>query len=643
MEAHQAKRAKIEVLDTEIQREEQALHLLRSKRNDCTPISVLHTEVLCIIFRYYVFAHEDLPLRMHGRHHSGLNSFYDIFPRSLTLDLAVYAPYAPALSAIRLTHICRHWRAIARDDATLWTHVLMTSEKWTWRMLERSKGAALKVNTHLAGDFVRRCRNHTVRATRAALQNLHRIDDLTMSITGNDDRMKPIFEQLSQPAPMLSSLRFTHITSSRTMMHRSDVPLPDAMFGGVPPPRLKRLVLQGYHIPWSSQLLKCRSLVHLEISHGGERTASTLGEMQGALSGLPCLESLSLCDIFPHSEAGARPLSLPFLKKLNLEDDLQRCITFLQHLADVPPSASICIHGVGTPGQASKTVSENTLRLYGVLAPFCKGARTLHIEGANTSIHDPFFARVYCWSSIVPMDDSHFPEVASDPKVAISIHSRTGSLGSFLCPDVVQDVLNHLVQETIESLSCNAFDRDGYHLERWVHIFARLSSVRNLRVNAQMLAIFLNSCLKRPWSIVTAPSQDSNGLPLPPAPQAPPNPLPALRHLVLSHALVTPSLHTKLCTVLTAPTRTPHLTSLRICRTAIRESHLAQIRTLIPDVDFEPSAPMGISVTFFQDDIVPDIRAEAIAASRWIQALSVAVKKEPVEIMNPFLEGEADF
>ncbi|KAF8555398.1 hypothetical protein OG21DRAFT_913821 [Imleria badia] len=53
-------------------------------------------------------------------------------------------------SWVNVSYVCRHWRNVALNCATLWTYLFIMSPRWTEEILARSKKAPLKlhVNPH---------------------------------------------------------------------------------------------------------------------------------------------------------------------------------------------------------------------------------------------------------------------------------------------------------------------------------------------------------------------------------------------------------------------------------------------------------------------------------------------------------------
>jgi len=55
------------------------------------------------------------------------------------------------LGWVYITHVCRHWRQVALDDSTLWTHFSTSSAQnkdWIAKQLSRARNAPLVIELH---------------------------------------------------------------------------------------------------------------------------------------------------------------------------------------------------------------------------------------------------------------------------------------------------------------------------------------------------------------------------------------------------------------------------------------------------------------------------------------------------------------
>ncbi|KAF5371006.1 hypothetical protein D9615_009993 [Tricholomella constricta] len=104
------------LIDQEMQRLEDSIRVLKSRRNVLAPIARLPPEMLSKIFSFRA---------------------------------AESAESLNPLEWIRVSHDSRHWRAVALDCPSLWGSLVFTRPKWSEEMLKRSKMASLVVKADL--------------------------------------------------------------------------------------------------------------------------------------------------------------------------------------------------------------------------------------------------------------------------------------------------------------------------------------------------------------------------------------------------------------------------------------------------------------------------------------------------------------
>ena len=120
----------------------QLLSVYRQQHNQLIPISRLLPELLADIFRIALVEASE----------KSLNSWF----KAMGAEFWSYhnGAYGSSRVAIKLSHVCRHWRTVAKNDPCLWTEIWMTCQRWCWRMLERSKGAPLVIRAHFPPIFL---------------------------------------------------------------------------------------------------------------------------------------------------------------------------------------------------------------------------------------------------------------------------------------------------------------------------------------------------------------------------------------------------------------------------------------------------------------------------------------------------------
>ena len=140
---------------------------------------------------------------------------------------------------VNVSYVCSHWRNVALNCATLWTHLFITSPRWTEELLARSKQAPLTVyvNTHYEDNI---SRSHFV---EEVMNRLERIQELRLYLSTISDHQ--ILSKLSSPAPSLKSLEI--------WMKGSPSEFSSVLYGVTP--ALRTLALADYPAPWYSTKL----------------------------------------------------------------------------------------------------------------------------------------------------------------------------------------------------------------------------------------------------------------------------------------------------------------------------------------------------------------------------------------------------
>ena len=232
------------------------------------------------------------------------------------------------LSVVRLSAVCRHWRAVAIEDAVLWCNIAFsTSRLATIRcateFLRRSRGAMLKVQI--------------IDIQRDVILNIARISTLMDEIAQQSDRIAK-FEAVGLSALVAEALVYpannlTHLTINGRGSEELYL-----IFGGRLP-RLKRLVLSNP----SGWLLREFPSVTKAIIYGGDQDIS-IRSLTNFLEGASNLEQLSLSRLrglrSDRRHSPRPPIALPSLRELRVAFcDSSR---ILGHL-DFPPSAQTFI------------------------------------------------------------------------------------------------------------------------------------------------------------------------------------------------------------------------------------------------------------------------------------------------------------
>lgn len=303
------------VLDDEIEKHEEAIRALKSRRNTLAAIARLPPEILCTVFVH-------ISRQGQSDYSNGMS-----------------------LEWTKVSHVCRYWRDCALDCPRLWSAPsFQPSQKWGLEMLHRSKMAPLSIRTDTSYMTPK-----AVDAVASALQQIHRISEL--HITAVPATLQRLCTPLTTPAPLLESLVIHANPRSSYYVTDEGFPLADDFLAGETP-RLRRLELIRTRINWKSDILS--GLTSLKISKIPHANRPSLEQMMDILTKMPNLRLLWLEDFLQTSEpeavcetqsgGGPSPASgsigLSKLRSLHLHATTLQCATILDALK-MPPTAAL--------------------------------------------------------------------------------------------------------------------------------------------------------------------------------------------------------------------------------------------------------------------------------------------------------------
>ncbi|KAF5315634.1 hypothetical protein D9611_004973 [Ephemerocybe angulata] len=237
----------------------------------------------------------------------------------------------PDISWINVTHVCRHWREVALDCATLWSTLLFCTPELTEAMTIRSKNAPL--------SFKFDCYDN-------------RFNDVVSRILSQPQRLRSVeisgllhpalLDKSSRSAPFLERLVLTPLTSLPKIL----LPTNFLQGGAV---CLKHLELQHFHIPsWEQLPLGPHlTLLELKLTTSGKRPSAQ--PFLESLQAMPLLQHLSLFDFLPegdypkHFSDDSEPPPLPDLRALELSDTSAAITGFFATLT-VPQTAKVAVY-----------------------------------------------------------------------------------------------------------------------------------------------------------------------------------------------------------------------------------------------------------------------------------------------------------
>jgi F-box-like len=436
-------------ISEEIEQLEVAIRAWKERHNTLSFIARLPSEVLSTIFGHVAAA------VYHSTFHSNLDW-------------------------ITVTHVCTYWRRTALDCPSLWTTIPFSKFRWAMEMLKRSKTAPLTILANINGRDYRH-----MDLVQSVIANISRIQKLSLIQNHhsfrNDDSLEKILTQLVKPAPLLEkfSVVFMHRTSDHITM------LPEGIFSGEVP-RLQEVELRNCALAWDGPLL-C-ALTTLKISFVPLSARPSMDQLIAALSRMPDLETLELCDILPvqtslsaaASETGSELIvSLPHLTRLHIESDAPEAAFLLNHLV-YPPTISITLICTLWCNSSNTTDASYDLR---PVRTFCDILSKSQPVRCLMTRHVPYPKTIQLSTYHVP---GTFLLPPSDPKVNLVL--KRGERGSGVTlrkswTDMVQSLWTSVPMKDLESL--HVIETGLWHSitaeitpHGWSHIFTTLAAAK---------------------------------------------------------------------------------------------------------------------------------------------------------------------
>jgi hypothetical protein len=226
------------------------------------------------------------------------------------------------LGWITITHVCSHWRQVALDYRTLWTHHQFNlGLEWTTEMLRRAGDAPLDLAFS----------EETVPfppSEECVAELIPRLLSRANSLTIEEGACsRAVLESLTLPAPLMSSLT---ITSGQFVV------LPRSLFADLAP-KLRHLFLCNALPTWATVALTFLKSLNISIDrHMDTSGIPSYADLFSALQAMPNLESLTLTNClplgpFPHDLAEQK-VRISKLRHLVLNGHVQGFRQILEHL-----------------------------------------------------------------------------------------------------------------------------------------------------------------------------------------------------------------------------------------------------------------------------------------------------------------------
>ena len=232
-------------------------------------------------------------------------------------------------SWVNISYVCRRWRNVTLNCATLWTYLFVTSPRWTEELLARSGNAPLKL--HVNPDP---CRCDTtfleLGIVEQVMNRVERIQELCLHLPFTSDDHH-FFSKLSSRAPCLQKLKISTEGDFDCSQWSS------VLFDG-DTPALRTLELTGCSVPWYSFTLGGLTTLSLNnvpvpFQQDTVEFLATLGRMQN-LEHLYLNNSLASAAGFLSSMAlhTFQEVNLPHLSRLLIAAPLSTVIPLLSRI-----------------------------------------------------------------------------------------------------------------------------------------------------------------------------------------------------------------------------------------------------------------------------------------------------------------------
>ena len=312
--------AALHAIDDELSALQMVMCAMRTKRNDFSLIGRLPPEILSHIFSFHAIQNQ---------------------------------PNPPGLGWITVTHVCRRWRQVALADPGLWSTVVFDlGAEWAEEMLARSKAALISYCRDLSYQRLsRRTRSLDDEVTLG--EHLPHVRRLVLS--GDTDSLAPALRALTTPAPHLESLE---LLRNEPRLYELRVALPSDLFAR-DAPKLRRVTLCSFAVPWDDSPLSFFGLTHLDIRirlpptvpfpssasavHRDLLSIPTLEQLLSMLEAMPALQELTLGNCLPPAGSTAsRVVPLRHMSKLSLDGLLPQIVAVLERVS-LPSSASLSL------------------------------------------------------------------------------------------------------------------------------------------------------------------------------------------------------------------------------------------------------------------------------------------------------------
>ncbi|KAH9001833.1 hypothetical protein EDB86DRAFT_2848439 [Lactarius hatsudake] len=309
IETLSARATALSAIEKEIDATRALMTSLLMQRNNLTPVFLLPPELLARVFHFHVLAE----------------------PPWFSLN---------KLGWIKVTHVCRHWRHVALDHASLWARIsgFPVNPRWITEQLSRAKNAPLVID--LLGT-------PTVETMTMFPSHLPHTRELRLRGL-NKSCVNVVKELCGLEAPDLEHFELGLSVSPPMTYQDFDG---TRLFKGKAP-KLRTLSLCQVRVPWSffprCQFSQLRIILFDEEDRDDTPSLGSLNQLIDVLTNCPTLEVLvleSCLPSIPPQSAHIRTVHLPRLSHLSLAGSNSRVVRFFGALK-MPSSTILNLHCV---------------------------------------------------------------------------------------------------------------------------------------------------------------------------------------------------------------------------------------------------------------------------------------------------------
>ena len=425
------------IIDCDIARLEESIRVLKSRRNELSPISCLPVEILCNIFKLSL-------IESHWQARS---------PDSWT----------------NFSQVSQHWRTSALSAPELWTNIPFNYPRWAQEMLIRSKMANLTIRSSSSLEIPD---SNNIEIIRSSLYEMNRVAEIKFAaITGS--YLKKIFQDLPKSAPQLHTLCLRAFSSGTAFSILDDF-LCDTE-------RLQHVDLINCKISWDSRLLT--GLTRLTL-HDSLEANSSIIQVLHALQRMPALTDLHLGVSIPDDSEDLSTqvvVDLPCLRVLDISDKVGALTAVLRHII-FPSSATLSLFCTGS--QSTQINFSNFLSVLAVkfLSTLVIRSLSLNVPYSSYSHHLEFEIPTTALIPTSRMSQSQLRLVLNWP----NSHPRNYVKALTCVIDAMS--LSFLTQLQISTSHLNIIDS-----QTWVKTFGKLPLLERVRVQCSALLSFLEA------------------------------------------------------------------------------------------------------------------------------------------------------